>query len=168
MKNEFAGKLLETTIGVDLDEDNVEGGLGLDPGKEYYVYDFWNETLVGKFKGSGRLEQTLRPGEARMMSVHEVEPNPQFLSTNRHVMQGYVDMSMYPEWDAGKNELSGVSKVIGGETDRVVIALNGYEPLHVKSSPTAKIALNEDGTGLSVLSIEADQNREIKWTMRFK
>ena len=51
-----------------------------------YVYDFWNESFVGVFPGNARLEQNLRPGEARMLSVHEVEPRPQFLSTSRHVM----------------------------------------------------------------------------------
>ena len=83
------------TIGVDLGKDSSFGGMGLSSKRSYYVYDFWNDAFLGKFAGKDRLEQTLRPGEVRMMSVHEVAKHPQFISSNRHVMQGYVDVLEY-------------------------------------------------------------------------
>ena len=92
-----------------------EGGLGLDPDKEYYLYDFWNEKLVGRYYGSDQLIQELRLGETRMISIHSVEKHPQFISTNRHIMQGLVDMTGLPVWNEKKKVLSGISNVIGGE-----------------------------------------------------
>ena len=58
------------------------------------------------YGSTGRLEQTLRPGEVRMMSVHEVTKHPQFISSNRHVMQGYVDV-LKAEWSPATRKLSG-------------------------------------------------------------
>jgi hypothetical protein len=161
------GKPIAATVGVDLGKDTASGGLGLNIGKKYYVYDFWNENLVGIFPGSSRLEQPLRPGEARMMSVHEVETNPQFVSTNRHLMQGFVDMQRC-EWDGVKRELRGTSRVIGGETYKVIIALNGLKPkaanaLGVKS----KIRVIDEKSGLAELSLDRPQNGDIDWTISF-
>lgn len=118
----------EELFAVRLSGDTADGALGLDPRKEYYVYDFWNDRFVGRLKGRDRLSERLRPGEARMLSIHEAEPHPQFLSTNRHLMQGYVDLARLPQWDEQKRELSGASRVVGGETYRIVLALNGWRP----------------------------------------
>ena len=161
-------ELIETTIQVDLSSDNVDGGLALNPEKKYYFYDFWNDNFLGMFEGDGLLEQTLRPGEARMISVHEVEPNPQFISTNRHIMQGYVDMARYPVWDADKKELSGISKVVSGETYKVVIALNGFIPDKAKAKATAGIEIVDEKNGLVVLSLDSKENRDVAWSVSFR
>lgn len=115
----------EAKIGVALSGDTAAGTLGLAIDRNYYVYDFWNDRLVGKFPGNKSLEQTLRPGEARMFSIHEAADHPQFLSTDRHLMQGYVDL-LGCEWDAAHNELHGVSGTVAGEAYRIQIATNGY------------------------------------------
>jgi hypothetical protein len=112
----------EATVGTDLAAD-----LGLDPNKQYYIYDFWNDALAGKVSGANRFEQRLRAGEARMLSVHEAVSHPQFLSTNRHLMQGYVDL-LGCTWDPARRQLSGVSTVAGGETYKVIVATNGFTP----------------------------------------
>jgi hypothetical protein len=166
----FKGTLVESTFQVELGQENIDGGLALDPGSEYYIYDFWNDCFIGKLKGDGKLEQTLRPGEVRMMSVHQAEPNPQFISTNRHIMQGYVDMSRYPDWDTGKKELSGISKVVGGETYKVVIALNGFKPAKIITDKPCKTAVKviDEKNGLAVLSIDNEQNDDIEWRVSFK
>jgi hypothetical protein len=166
-KLEPLGKPIAATVGVDLGKDSASCGLGLSSAKKYYVYDFWNEKLVGVFQGSARLEQPLRPGEARMMSVHEVEANPQFISTNRHIMQGYVDMPRC-KWDGKARELRGTSKVIGGETYKVIVALNGWKP-KTANAPGAKskIRLFDDKIGLAELSLDRPQNGDTDWVITF-
>jgi hypothetical protein len=166
-KLEPLGKPIAAPVGVDLGKDLTSGGLGLNPEKEYYVYDFWNEMLVGVFPGSARLERPLRPGEARMMSVHEVENNPQFISTNRHVMQGYVDMPRC-EWDGNKRELRGTSKVVGGETYKVIIALSGWKPKAANATGAKSIIrVIDEKTGLAELSLDRPQNGDTDWTITF-
>ena len=124
--------------------DTASGCLGLDAAKQYYVYDFWNDTLVGKYPGSKRFEQTLRPGEARMMSIHEAVAHPQFLSTDRHLMQGLIDLPGC-DWDAEKHQLRGVANVVGGEAYRVIVATNGYRPVAATVDETIETDIAKSG-----------------------
>ncbi len=166
-KLEPMGKPIAATIGVDLGKNTAWGGLGLNPSKKYYIFDYWNDRLVGIFPGSARLEQALRPGEARMMSVHEAEDRPQFLSTNRHIMQGYADLPRC-EWDGNKRELRGTSKVIGGETYKVVIAINGWRPKAANAAGAkGNVRVIEAKAGLAELSLDRAQNGDTKWTISF-
>ncbi|MDH4272280.1 MAG: hypothetical protein OEW18_09925, partial [Candidatus Aminicenantes bacterium] len=166
-KLEPLGNPVASAVGVNLGEEKAEGGLGLDPNKKYYVYDFWNGRLAGVYPGNDRLEQDLRPGEARMMSIHAVEAYPQFISTSRHIMQGFEDM-VRCDWDGRSAELSGTSKVIGGERYRVVIALNGYKPEEANSaSAKASIRVIDEKTGLAELTLDRPQNGDTDWTIRF-
>ena len=152
------------TITVSLSGDTAEGALGLDPKKQYHVYDFWNDRYVGCLKGSETLSEVLRPGEARMLAVHEVEAGPQFIATNRHLMQGYLDLAKFPAWDAKRLELSGAAKVVGGETYKVVIALNGYK---VGKAPAGCKVEALEGGKLAVLSLDRAANETVEWVMGF-
>jgi hypothetical protein len=175
----------EMIVGVDLSGDTAFGGLGLDPAKEYYIHDFWNDHLIGIFKGRERFEQTLRPGEARMMSVRAVQSGPQFISSNRHVMQGLID-HLGCEWNPEKKELRGVSLVIGGETYQAIIASNGWKPVAVtvdesieqslaksrvktiKHPASASLRQLADADGLTQLSLDRPNNGPVAWTMTFE
>ncbi len=163
-----AGRLVPAEIGADLSRDPAFGGLGLDPQKSYYVYDFWNERFVGQIAGSARLQEELRPGEARMYSIHEVQPHPQFISTNRHIMQGYLDMESC-RWHGLRRILAGRSKVIGGETYKVIVATNGRTPIACKAKgATARIEAYDASSGLAALAIDRPDNATVEWTMQFK
>lgn len=108
-----------------------------------------------------------------MISIHKVERNPQFLSTNRHLMQGYIDMAGAAQWDAEKNALKGISKVIGGTTYQLVLAVNGRRPDSVQApGATAKIEpiLGAEGPGVEGLvriTLESPKNADIPWTVNF-
>jgi hypothetical protein len=144
------------TISVPLAGDTADGALGLDSRSDYYVYDFWNDRLVGKLKGTDTLQQTLRPGEARMLSIHKVERHPQFLSTNRHLMQGHLDLADV-KWIG--HSLTGKALVVAGEPFKIVIALNGYRP--------ENLPVTDDGQ-FAVLTLERPQNETVEWGVTFK
>jgi hypothetical protein len=146
------------TISVPLSGDPVEGALGLDPAAEYHVYDFWNDTYVGTVKGSGALTQNLRPGEARMLSVRKVQPNPQVLSANRHLMQGYYELSDV-KWE--DNRLSGKAKVVAHEPFRLIIGLNGRTPVEAPN-----LNVSSDGK-LAILTLARPANETMEWGMEF-
>ncbi len=157
----------ETTIGVNLAGNTAFGAMGLDATESYYVYDFWNDRLASKLSGSERLEQQLRPSEARMMSVHQVLDHPQFISTNRHIMQGYVDM-IKTRWIASKRQLVGTSKVIGDETYKVTIATNGCRPKSATASGAhCELRLLGNKDGLIELSINRPENGVVEWVVTF-
>lgn len=149
----------EETIAVPLAGDTADGALGLDPEAEYYVYDFWNDAFVGTVKGSGTLKQTLRPGEARMLSVRKVLKNPQVLSCNRHIMQGYGEL-LDVKWE--NNSLRGKAKVVGGEPMKIVIALNDHAPV-----ASSGLTVTAEGK-LAVLALNSQKNQTVEWVVNFK
>jgi hypothetical protein len=155
-------------VAVRLAGDTAEGALGLDPDKDYHVYDFWNDAYIGRVPGDGALSQQLRPAEARMMSVHEVTAHPQFISTNRHIMQGYLDL-VHIEWLPGRNILRGISKIVGGDPYVVSIAGNSYAPQNAEVNDArtkARIASVDDG--LVKLTLTRSENAVVEWSVTFR
>lgn len=156
------------TIGIRVSGPRVDGSLGLDRGKHYYLFDFWNHRFLGKIDGASRIEQTLRPGEARMISVRECLDHPQVLSTDRHLMQGYLDLSQVL-WQEEVRVLSGVSQIVGGDPYRITLALNGHEAATVKCQPAAvKARLLPVGEGLAEIVLENPTNTSIHWSVSFR
>lgn len=154
-------------IQVSLSSSLNKGGMALDPNSSYYVYDFWNDCLVGRYKGTETLKQTLREGEARMFSVRKVADHPQYLSTNRHLMQGYLDMKSC-SWNVAENRLEGVSCVVGGDPYQVVIARNGRKYKECFSEQgTVEVDCMEGATDLLKLTIRSDKNQDVHWTVVF-
>jgi len=147
-------------IEVKLAGSTAEGNLGLDPHEE-------NDVYIGKVKRTGKLSQQLRPGEARMMSVHQAKGHPQFISTNRHVMQGYIDM-VKTEWLPGRNILRGISRVVVGDDYVVTIATNGYKARSVRiDNPNTTMDFENVDDGLTRLTIKRGENGIVEWIVKF-
>ena len=86
------------TVGFDFAE------LGLPADAESLLYEFWTNRYFGA--ASGRFETEI-PGRAvRLLAVHRRLDRPQFLSSDRHLTQGAVDLTAL-SWNAEKRELSG-------------------------------------------------------------
>ena len=162
---DYDANIMKVELGASLNK----GGLGLEQNAEYFLYDFWNDKYLGRFYGSDLLTQELRPGETRMISIHSVARHPQFISTNRHIMQGLVDMTVKPEWNEKREVLSGKSSVIGGEEYKVVIALNGFETISCSATHArAKIDMADRELNLAVLTIMCPENQDTEWSISFR
>ncbi len=139
------------------------GGLGLNENKNYYVYDFWNNNLVGIFAGSDSLKLTLRKGEARMMSVREQTKNPQVLSTDRHLMQGFIELSNVQYTN---RLLSGDAQLVENETMKIIIAINGKKPKSVLIEK-GKASFKMIDKNLMELSLATEKSEKLKWNVKF-
>lgn len=153
---------------INLSATNVQGGLNLNPSREYYAYDFWNRKLIGKIAGNTVFNQALRQNEARMIAIHEVQNHPQFISTNRHIMQGYLDLENV-QWNESAKELSGTAKVIGGEPFNVVIAGNGFDVVKAMSKDNdVKVNIIQGkAPGIYELEINSYKNQSVNWLISF-
>ena len=80
--------------------------LSLDPGKKYLAFDFWQQQFFGEV--TGEISVTVPPGSVSLLSLHERSGNPQWISTDRHVTQGAVEIENI-SWNAATRTLSGVS-----------------------------------------------------------
>jgi hypothetical protein len=86
--------------------------LGLDPAKEYFVFEFWSKSLLGSFRGSfipGFLDPKFR---SQAFIIRERTARPQLLATSRHVTGGGVDLDDV-RWDG--TALSGKGRGIKGD-----------------------------------------------------
>ena len=149
-----------TTISTPFSGDQAAtGSLNLDAAKNYYAYEFWSNRLVGKFPGTAKLEESLAAGE--------VLSHPQVLSTNRHLMQGFIDLANV-KWDASHKQISGVAKVVGGEPFRIVLAGNGSKAGKASAQRAkASIEAHPGEGGLEVLVLESPENGDIAWSVTY-
>ena len=155
-------------VAVALSGDRVTtGALGLDPSASYYVYDFWSDTLVGKWPGTAQVERTLGPSHCAMLSIRTVQPHPQVLSTDRHVLQGWVDLADV-KWDAAAKVLSGTARAIGGEPFRIVLAGNGHKPLRASAGGAlARLEKHPAGAGCVTLTVERKETGSAHWSVDY-
>jgi hypothetical protein len=80
--------------------------LWLSPDKPYLVYDFWKENFMGEI--SGKIHVVVPPGAVSLLAFHEKTGVPQFISTNRHVLQGAIEVEQ-SAWDPETKTLTGIS-----------------------------------------------------------
>jgi hypothetical protein len=80
--------------------------LWLDAEKTYLAFDFWKQQFIGEI--TGELKVTIQPGSVTLLALHEKTGKPQFISTDRHVLQGAVEIENV-EWNENTKTLSGIS-----------------------------------------------------------
>ncbi|MDD8026082.1 MAG: alpha-galactosidase [Acidobacteriota bacterium] len=138
--------------------------LGLDPAREYYVFEFWSKKLLGSFAGAfnpGALDPKFR---SQAFLIRERKPHPQVLATNRHVTGGGVDLDDV-RWD-GK-ALAGRSRAVKGDpyvlylTEPAGFALDGID------ASGAKVERTDRESGLLKITLASDGAGPIAWTVRY-
>lgn len=104
--------------------------LGLNPDKDYLLYDFFSEKLLGEVKALGALDVMVKvpvpTTDVRVLKVVEKQARPFVLSTDMHLTQGGVEL---PEikWDEKSLTLSGVATRSSGMKGKVVVYVpEGY------------------------------------------
>jgi len=97
--------------------------LWLDPKKTYLAFDFWRQKFLGEVTGD--LKAWVAPGSVTLLALHERMNRPQSLSTDRHVLQGAVEIEDV-DWDG--NTLTGVSTGPPGTAHNVSVYVPGEHP----------------------------------------
>ncbi|MBI2300315.1 MAG: hypothetical protein HYU66_15445 [Armatimonadetes bacterium] len=102
-------------------------GLGLDPTKEYLVYDFWSQQPVGRFRGAIGLR--VAPTTGRALAIHPIGDRPFIVATDRHVTMGAAELANV-HWDGNARTLSGefVAGVKGQTFHLTVFAPERWQP----------------------------------------
>lgn len=110
IKKPFAGWTIAAFFNSSLDQTAEKKfsmtRLWLDPGKTYLAFDFWKQQFVGEI--SGELKLTLQPGSVTLLTLHEKTGKPQFISTDRHVIQGGIEINNVT-WNEETKTISGIS-----------------------------------------------------------
>lgn len=94
--------------------------LWLDPAKTYLAYDFWKQRLHGEI--SGELHLKIPPASVVLLALHEKRNVPQILSTDRHVLQGAVELEQ-AAWNGDTKTFEGISLGPPGTAHNVALYL---------------------------------------------
>lgn len=155
-------------IGTALSGELANNAVGLDPASRYHAYEFWSDSYLGELDGKARLERQLDPKNCAMISLRKKENNPQVLSTNRHLLQGWVDLAGV-KWDASTKTLSGVAKVVGGEPFKIVLANNGaHGPKASATGAEASLAAHPASADLAILTLSRADNGDVAWSVSYE
>ena len=138
--------------------------LGLDPAKEYFVFEFWTKKLLGSFTGAlipGPIDPRFR---CQAFAVRERLARPQIVATNRHVSCGGVDL-VDASWE--KSALTGRSRVVGGDAYEIYLAVPERFRLDKFICDGADV-LGTERTGVLIkLTLKSRESREIRWSALF-
>jgi hypothetical protein len=99
--------------------------LWLDEKKTYLAFDFWNQRL--REEVTGELRVTIPPASVVLLALHEKRNVPQVLSTDRHVLQGAIELEQIA-WNAETQTLSGVSLGPPGTAHNLAVHLPERHP----------------------------------------
>ncbi len=151
--------------------------LGLDPGRNYYAFDFWANSPLPSFQDG--FECQVPPTSCRIIAVRGAEGHPELVSTSRHVTQGIVDVTG-ENWNASRQTLSGVSQIVGNDAYELRVA--GLDEGGKKwRLATATVSAKDQAAGVAIASkpevadeegwcrvgIDGKASRAVRWTLEF-
>lgn len=157
----------ETVVSTKLSGERANNAVGLEPAAMYYAYEFWSDTYLGKLPGSSSLDYTLKPNCCAVIALRKAQSNPQVLSTDRHLLQGWVDLSNV-SWNAQGKALSGKAHVIGGEPFKMVVADNSVKFMKADAKGATFTVTAHPVAGLRYVTISSATTAEIDWVLQYE
>jgi hypothetical protein len=138
--------------------------LGLDPGKEYLVYEFWKKIFLGSYKGyfePGAIDTTYG---CQVFCFREKKDHPQLLATNRHISCGGFDLKSV-QWQ--NMILSGVSETVSNDPYTLYI----FEPENYSFekfvSDTSEVLSNEKSGQVRKITLLATKGDIVNWKIKY-
>lgn len=141
--------------------------IGLDPQTEYVVYEFWTARFCGIAKDAYRMK--VPPHAVRLLAVHKYLPNqPQFLSSDRHVTQGAVDVRKV-SWNAESRELTVRVELVGANSTTLRFLIPdgmAFRQAATDAETDCVTKLEADGKVLAVTLTNAN-SKEVECSLAF-
>lgn len=131
--------------------------LSLKDGKEYAVFDFWQNRRLPPVRD--RISVELGPSSCRVLSLVALDDRPRILSTSRHVASPVFDVER-ENWDGRR--LSVRSHVVTNESYEVRLAVpKGFQVVEASGMESVS---SEDGLRLRCVP----RSPVLDWTVEFK
>lgn len=132
-----------------------------------HIYDFWNKEYLGAWDTGYFVD--VNSAACRVLTLLPVKNEPQLISTNRHITQGWVDL-ISEKYDPKQMIYTGESKVIADDRYELTFVYppgkSGY--MITKASAENLNTEIENHDGYSVLKISPDKAGSITWSVQFK
>ena len=140
------------------------GDLGLAADREYLVFEFWSEALLGAFRG-GFAPGPIDPRyQVQVFCIRDRQPHPQLVATSRHVSCGAAELRALTF--AGE-VLSGESVLVGGDDYRIFLTEPpGYDATDVAVTG-ADLVSNVRSGDLRVVTLRAPASGAVRWRVSY-
>jgi hypothetical protein len=140
--------------------------LGLDSQASYAVYEFWTSTNQGLH--AGRFEMEVPGHGTRLLAVHRVTSHPQFLSSDRHITQGGVELTALT-WNATTKTLSGTVTAVKGFPLTLRFRIpDGYTFDTARSESAAVYKATVEAPGLLAVTLTAPATGPVPFALIWK
>lgn len=118
--------------------------------QEYLGFEFWTEETIKHDTKDNKITLTVPPHGVRLVALHEIKKHPQWISSNRHIVQDASELTSY-YWIEDKQALKGRIKLIANFSIKTYVNIpEEYRFLRVDCKGVAsKAELN--GKILSIL-----------------
>ena len=161
------------------------GELGLDPEKEYMVFEFWSKRYTGSFVGELPFGDIDPKYKCEVFCIRERKDVPQLLATNRHISCGALEIQRLKAQgtglkaegtglkegsgnEVGSYKLAGESEVVGGEEPYILYLTepDGYQMSDVNLSQGKVMNSRKEGM-VRVITIGGLEKGILDWELRY-
>lgn len=144
--------------------------LGITASDRVHVYDFWNKEYMGAWENG--MSINLPTTSCRVLTLLPVSGNIELVSTNRHITQGWIDLTAYA-FDKATLTASGKSRIIKNDPYELTFAYppGEYYEIATVTAKEGKNILNATFTnhqGWGVVKVNSATTTNIEWTVTFK
>ncbi len=140
--------------------------LGLAGDASYALDEFW----TGAFQGvhQRRFEMPVPGHGVRLLAVHRAAAHPQFLSSDRHVTQGAVELDGLA-WDASAGTLSGSVKAVRGSPLTLRFRTpRGFRFLAAVAEAGASCRAAVDAAGIVCVTLTSPLSQAVPFRLRWR
>jgi len=153
------------------DEKEAELGftfddLGLDAAADYAIYEFWTGTYQGVRKA--RFDMPVPGHGVRLLAVHRAQAVPQFLSSDRHITQGGVELTGLA-WDGARNVLTGAVKAVKDHPVTLRFRVpQGFALASASSADGITCQAAAEANGAVAVKLLSGVSQEVPFTLSWK
>ena len=138
--------------------------LGLDPGRAYFAHEFWDQRPVPVVEGAITVD--LAPSSCAVIAIRPVRDQPDVAGTDRHVLQGAVELADL-RWDAADRRLSGVLNAVAGTRPALTLSVpTNLRPI-VATVDGSELPFGQLRNGLLPIVIPAPRTGPQEWSVTF-
>jgi hypothetical protein len=142
--------------------------LGISDDKPVHVFDFWNKDYLGAWS-KGMIVETA-PTSCRVLTLLPDDGSIQFISSSRHITQGWVDVTSISKNAAG-NVFKGTSEVIKDDPYSLRFAFprgTNYMVKRVVARGGGRLPVKiANHQGWASVEFTSPKTREVSWEVEF-
>jgi hypothetical protein len=144
--------------------------LGIADSHPVHVFDFWNKEYLGAWS-EGMVVETA-PTSCRVLTLLPSSDRIQFISSSRHITQGWIDLAALDQNEAG-NVFKGTSKVVRNDPYELRFVFPRGTNHVVKRAAARGGGLNKlpirivNHQGWASVQFTSPKTRDVKWEVEF-